>query len=62
MFAENSFVLQTSELTFARLNQINGKWVAWFYTKHIQKSFEKLREALSDINKEFVAWYRIARS
>ena len=57
-FISDGFMAGTSEMTFARLNPIDGRWCVWLYTKHLQKTFGKLREALADINDEFVAWYR----
>lgn len=61
-YVENSFILRTSDKVFARVNFINDRWCVWYYTKHIQKTFEKLREALADVNEEFVAWYKDTRS
>ena len=55
---ETSFVIRNSELVFARLDNINGKWVAWFYTKHLQKEFGKMKDALAGINDEFISYLR----
>ena len=51
---EDSFIIATSERVFARINKINGLWCVWFYTLHLQRNFPKIREALSDINEEFI--------
>jgi len=29
-------------------------WVVWYYTEHTQKEFERLKEALADINNLFL--------
>ncbi len=55
---ENGFIVKTSELTFARINKIGKNWCVWFYTEHYQKNFEKLKEALSFINSEFIKYVR----
>ncbi len=57
-FAENSFVLRTAEIVFARICKVGNKWIVWLYKKHLQKTFEKLRDALAFTNDEFAAWYR----
>jgi hypothetical protein len=51
---ENSFIIATSEMVFARINKIGDLWCVWYYTKHYQKNFSKIREALSDINETFI--------
>lgn len=51
---ENSFIVENSDLTFARINKIGNLWCVWFYTKHLQRTYSKLRDSLIDINKEFV--------
>lgn len=50
----NSFIVTTSEQVFARINQISGKWIVWYYTKHLQEEFLKLKEALIRVDEEFV--------
>ena len=62
IYSENSFIGMTSNGTFARINFINGKWVVWYYTKHLQKTFRKIKEALKDMNSEFIAWYRMRKN
>lgn len=57
-YAENSFVLRTAETVIARINQINGKWCVWFYKSHLQKNFEKLRDALAAVDRNFKDWFR----
>lgn len=54
-FCENAFVIATGEKVFARINFIDGNWCVWFYTKHLQKNFDKLRDALSSVDEEFLA-------
>lgn len=58
LYVENSFIARNSDIVFARVNKINDKWVVWFYTAHLQKTFDKFRDALSCINRTFVRWYR----
>lgn len=55
---ENCFTCETSELTFARINKIADKWCVWFYTLHLQRDFVKIREALMNINAEFIKFFR----
>lgn len=55
-YGENSFILKTRDMVFARVNKC-GKWHVWFYKKHIQKDFDKLRDALSVVNDEFIKWW-----
>lgn len=55
---ENSFIVTTSELVFARINQICGKWIVWYYTKHLQEDFVKLKDALRKIDGEFLKYCR----
>ena len=57
-FSENAFVIATGEKVFARINLIEGKWCVWFYTKHLQRNFDKLRDALSSIDDKFLALMR----
>ena len=57
-YIENSFVVRNADMVYARINKIGAKWVVWFYKKHLQKSFEKLRDAISCINDDFIDWYR----
>lgn len=57
-YAKNSFVLRTAEIVFARVNQINGKWCVWFYRSHLQKNFDRLRDALTAVDDNFKMWYR----
>ena len=56
-YSDDSFILKNAEMVFARINKIGSKWVVWFYTKHLQKSFDKLREAITYTNNEFVDYY-----
>lgn len=51
---DNSFIIATSERVYARINKIKGLWCVWFYTKHLQRNFSKIRDALSDINETFI--------
>ena len=51
---ENSFIIATSERVFARINRIGNLWCVWFYSKHCQKNYSKIRDALSDINETFI--------
>ena len=46
-------------MVFARANKCGSKWHVWYYTKHLQKDFDKLKEAMSAINEEFINWYEI---
>lgn len=57
-FIENSFVAASSVGVFARVNRIGERWCVWLYKKHLQKSFPKIKDALADIEKEFIAWHR----
>ena len=57
IYSENSFILKNAEMVFARINKINEKWIVWLYTKHIQKDFEKLREAIAYTNEQFINYY-----
>lgn len=57
IYGENSFVFKTGDMVFARANKCGSKWYVWYYTKHLQKDFNKLREAMSNINKEFISWW-----
>ncbi len=57
-YTENSFVIRTAEMVFARINQINGKWYVWFYRSHLQKKFDKFRDALFAVNEKFKNWYK----
>ena len=59
LYGENSFVFKSADVVFARANKCGSKWYVWYYKKHLQKDFSKLKEAMSDINKEFVEWYEI---
>lgn len=56
LYSENTFILKNSEEVFARINKIGNKWVVWFYKKHLQKEFEKLKEAIAYVNEEFIGW------
>lgn len=56
-YIENSFVVSNSDMVFARITKIGTKWVVWFYKLHIQKEFEKLREAVTYVNQKFITWY-----
>ena len=58
IYFENSFMVSTSELTFARINKIENLWCVWFYTKHLQRNFKKLKEALNNIQEEFVKFVK----
>ena len=51
---EDSFIVSTSERVFARINKINDLWCVWYYTKHLQRNFLKIRDALFDINETFI--------
>ena len=51
---ENSFIIATSERVFARINKIGNLWCVWFYTRHYQKNFSKIRDALSVVNDTFI--------
>lgn len=51
---EDSFIIATSERVYARINKIKDLWCVWFYTKHLQRNFLKIRDALSDINETFI--------
>ena len=51
---EDSFIIATSERVFARINKINNLWCVWYYTKHLQRNFSKIREALFDVNETFI--------
>lgn len=55
---DDSYIIETTELTFARINKIKDKWYVWFYRLHRQESFTKLREALGKINSEFIKYFR----
>ena len=55
-YSENSFVLRNAETVFARINKIGSKWVVWFYKKHLQKEFCKLKEAVAYVNEDFINW------
>lgn len=54
LYSENTFILKNSKEVFARINKIGNKWIVWFYKKHLQKEFCKLRDALSYANTEFI--------
>ena len=56
-YGENSFVFKSGDMVFARMNKCGSKWYVWYYTKHLQKDFDKLREAMSAINEEFIKWW-----
>lgn len=45
-------------MVFVRINKIGSKWVVWFYKKHLQKEFEKLRDAVTYVNNDFISWVR----
>ena len=51
---EDSFTVATSEKVYARINKIGSLWCVWYYTKHMQKNYSKIKEALSDINERFI--------
>jgi len=51
---ENSFIVGNDSFVFARINKIGKFWVVWYYTEHTQKEFERLKEALADINNLFL--------
>ena len=59
LYGENSFVFKAGDMVFARANKWGSKWYVWYYTKHLQKDFSKLKEAMSAINEEFINWYEI---
>ena len=59
LYGENSFVFKAGDMVFARANKCGSKWYVWYYTKHLQKDFSKLKEAMSAINEEFINWYEI---
>lgn len=52
-YIENSFVIRNADMVYARINKIGTKWIVWFYKKHLQKDFEKLRDAISCVNEDF---------
>jgi len=56
-YGDNSFVFKSGDMVFARANKCGDKWYVWYYTKHLQKDFEKLRDAMSAINEEFIGWW-----
>lgn len=51
---ENSFIVQTTEYVFARINKIADKWCVWFYKLHVQIDFKTLREALICTERRFL--------
>jgi hypothetical protein len=51
---EDSFIIATSEMVYARINKIGSLWCVWYYTKHVQKNYTKIKEALTDINEQFI--------
>lgn len=53
---ENAFIVGNSDITFARINKIGNLWCVWYYTKHLQKNFNKLKNSLIDINQEFIKY------
>lgn len=57
-YCNEGFVIKTSELTFARVNHIEGKWRIWYYTRHLQEDFVKFKDALRKIETEFVKYFR----
>ena len=57
---DNSFVVGNSEITFAKVYKVNSKWCCWYTKKHLMKYFNKLKEALADVNEQwgkFIAIY-----
>ena len=56
-YGENSFVFKSGDMVFARANKCGTKWHVWYYTKHLQKDFDKLKEAMSAINEDFIEWW-----
>lgn len=56
-FSENTFIFKSEDKVFARADFVNDKWHVWFYTKHIQISYESLREAIVGINRRFLSEY-----
>ena len=54
--SEDSFIVKTSELVFARINKINEKWCVWLYKYHVQRNFQKLQNCLRFVNKKFLEW------
>ena len=57
-YIDNSFIVKNSKEVFARINKINDAWYVWFYKSHTQKQFNKLKEALHEINSIFIKWYK----
>ena len=57
-FIENSFIAASSVGVFARVNRIGEQWCVWLYGKHLQRSFPKIKDALANIEEEFIAWHR----
>lgn len=55
---EGSFIFKTDKETVARADKSAGKWRIWFYQLHTQRSFGKLREAVSEINRLYINWHR----
>lgn len=58
IFADNGFIVKTKDSVFARVNKVGKAWMVWYYKFHFQKDFPKLREALADVDKRFIDWYR----
>ena len=50
---ENSFVIENSEITFAKVYKVGSKWCCWYIKKHVMKYFEKLKEAIVDVNEQW---------
>lgn len=56
IYGENAFVVKTTELVFARIYKVSNAWYVWFYKRHIQRSYPKLREAISSVEKDFIKY------
>lgn len=47
-------------MTFARVNRIGGQWCVWYYTRHLQETFPRLRDALAKVEEEYISFYKAA--
>lgn len=50
---ENSFIIKTSELVFARANKVGDKWLLWLYPHKLQKTYSKFRDLLISVDRYF---------